>query len=69
MANLRIVEAASEQIADALSRKPHKQVIQQNLRPVLHREPREPVSASALAGVAAKPDEHVGEVQKATDAH
>lgn len=34
---------------------------------VLHREPREPVGARALAGIAAKADEHVREVYKATN--
>jgi hypothetical protein len=50
-------------------RKPHDQVVQQNLCAVLHREPREPVGASPLAGVAAEANEHIGEVHKATDAH
>src|SRR5262249_31245683 len=53
----------------AIARKPHKQVIKQNSCPLLHRRPREPVGASALAGVAAKPDEHVGEVHQSANPH
>jgi hypothetical protein len=53
----------------AVRRQPHKQVIQQYLCTKLQREPCEPVGPRALAGIAAKPDEHVREVHKPPNAH
>jgi hypothetical protein len=38
-----------QQLSDLTRRKPHNQIIQQNLCAVLHRKPREPVGSRALA--------------------
>ena len=50
----------------AVRRQPHQQIVQQYLSAELHCEPSEPIGPRALAGVAAEPDEHIGEVHEPT---
>ena len=53
----------------AVVRQAHDEIVQQDLRAVLRRKPREPVRASPLAQVALQADEHVREIDEATDPH